>query len=157
MYVLLFEIAYVRYLYSTCVYFNFGYLMPFHVFSNEWTEKKPTQKEKSTCKTQSVNRMREEKKSVLGKLPHLRWHSQMLRNHWNVLGNKMNAYSTFFCSFSLVCVFFLFCSAALMLCSGDWCFIYTVCSMVVSNGFITCSYQCMYPFAICVHCTPRYL
>lgn len=63
----------------------------------------------------------------------------------------------FLSSFSCVCVFFLFCSAALMLCSGDWCFIYTVCSMVVSNGFITCSYQCMYPFAICVQCTPRHL
>lgn len=48
----------------------------------------------------------EHEKSVLGKLPHLRWHSQMLRNHWNVLGNKMNA-----CTFCLLwcCVYACVC------------------------------------------------
>lgn len=118
----LFQITCVCYLYGTCVYFNFGYLMAFCVFkrtnerTNDWTvekkiewEKKTTQKEKSTRKTQSVklDGGGSKKKSVLGKLPHLRWHSQMLRNHWNVLGNKMNAYSSLSLSLThCVCFFF---------------------------------------------------
>lgn len=131
---------YKCYLYTTCAHFNFGYLSIFKV-SFFISSKQEKQARRSTRKMQSIkpaptsrilNRGQRKKESVRRKLPHFLWHSQMLRNHWDVLGKiKWNA-----CTFAPL---LLWCWALV-----DCCFIYTVHWMLASNCFITCLYQYTY-------------
>lgn len=125
----------------------------FMFFSNEWMEKKTNTKREKYLQNAERQANERRKKICARKIATFTMTLTDAQKSLERARKQNECVQYFFFVLFLLCVCFLFWSAALMLCSGDWYFIYTVCSMVVSNGFITCSYQCMYPFAICVHCS----